>query len=213
MKKHFITGLVIVLPLVLTLVILSFLLKLLTKPFEGIAVSLLEHFNLLGQSFLFFNSKQVLNYFSQMLIIVVLFLLTLLMGFLARWFFFHEIIKLSDWAMHRIPLINKIYKASQETVTTLFSSQSRTFREVVLVPFPHFGGRSLGFVTADRLHEKSHEQYQNMITVFVPGTPNPTVGLLILYRRDQVVPLNLSVEQAIKCVISCGVMLPTKENL
>lgn len=208
MKKHFITGLVIILPLVLTLIILSFLLELLTKPFEGVALSILGHYQLLDKQFLFFNTTQVMILTSRLLVLFTLFGITLVIGSIARWVFVHEFLRLSDWLFHRIPLINTIYRASQETVTTIFSAESRTFKQVVLVPFPESPGLSIGLVTSRSIPDRSDENYKQMISVFIPGTPNPTVGFLLLYPPERVTPLDISVEEAMKLVISVGVMIP-----
>lgn len=212
MRKHFITGLVIILPLVLTVVILGFLLRLLTTPFEGIAFSLLNSFGLIDHA-QNAQSTNLILFFSRFLILIVLIIFTLLIGYVARWLFIHEILKFSDWVFHRIPLVNKIYKASQETVTTLFSPDSRTFKEVVLVRFPDRPGLALGLITAAAQDEASHHNYKNLVSVFVPGTPNPTVGFLLLYRTEDLIPVDLTVEEAMKVIISCGVMLPPQKKL
>jgi uncharacterized membrane protein len=212
MKKHFITGLVTILPIVLTIVILGFLLRLLTNPFEGIAFAILKYFNVFEKTLGIISSTKLTIYLSRVLILVVLISLTFLIGFIARWFFVHEVLKLSDWLFHRIPLVNKIYRASQETVTTLFSTDSRTFKQVVLVPFPQRPGLSIGLVTASSQAETSDERFKQLVSVFVPGTPNPTVGFLLLFRPEEIIPLDLSVEEAMKYIISCGVMLPSRKG-
>lgn len=208
MKKHFVTGLVIILPLVLTIVILGFLLRLLTQPFEGIAFSILYDLGLIDRTGGILSSTQLVTLLSRLLILVVLVAVTLLIGTVARWYFVHEIFKLSDWLFHRIPLVNKIYRASQETITTLLTTDARTFKQVVLVPFPHRPGLSIGLITADAQADKSDPRYRNLVSVFVPGTPNPTVGFLLLYRAEEITPLELPVEEAMKYIISCGVIHP-----
>lgn len=213
MKKHFITGLVIILPVVITIVVLGFLLRLLTNPFEDIAFSLLNTFGLFDKTIGVISSTQLIRYLSRFLILIVLFGMTLLIGYIGRWFFIHEILKLSDWIFHRIPLVNKIYRTSQETVTTLFATESRTFKQVVLVPFPHRPGLSIGLITSNTQAESSDHNYRNLVSVFIPGTPNPTVGFLLLYRPDEIIPTGLTVEEAMKYIISCGVMLPTQKVL
>lgn len=213
MKRYFITGLVIVLPLVLTLLIFAFLLNLLTKPFEGITLSLLDHFNLLGQPLFGFDSRQIIIFLNRLLTLMALVGFTFIIGFVARWFFVYEIIKLSDWVFHRIPLVNKIYRATQETVTTVFAHESRTFKQVVLVPYPKAPGLSIGLVTSTSIPNRSEEEYKKLVSVFIPGTPNPTVGFLLFYSPEQMIPLAMSVEEALKFVISMGVILPQGERL
>ena len=120
MKKYFITGLVILLPLAVTLAIVIFVVNFLTKPFIGVVSSFLKEFQILQKGFLFLSADQVVRYGSQLLILLCLLAFTLALGMIARWFFFKAFIGLSDKVLHRIPLINKVYKTTQEIIKTLF---------------------------------------------------------------------------------------------
>lgn len=205
MKKLFTTGLIILLPVALTLMLVSFLVNVLTNPFLGVVKATLERYHLLKTPF--FSHPEVVLLLSKLLILFFLFLTVLLIGVVGRWIFIRYVIHLTDSMMHRIPLINKVYKASQDVVHTVLAPGSTTFQQVVLVPFPNTKGLSIGLITKEKSSLESAEGSQDLISVFVPGTPNPTMGFMLLYRKEQVTYTDITVEQALKCVISCGVII------
>ena len=129
-------------------------------------------------------------------------------GLLARNYFGRKIIEWVDSALLRIPLLNKIYGATKQ-VNDAFSSTNKTaFRTVVLVEFPHAGVHSIGFITSDQQEEVQAKTGQKVVCVFVPATPNPTSGFLLMVPEDKVIKLDMSVPDAIKYVISLGAILP-----
>lgn len=125
MKKYLITGLVTLLPVVVTIAIVIFLVNFLTQPFIGIVQNFLSHFNLLNKGFLFFSPEKILTYTSKFLILVVLFGFTLLLGMVARWFFIHSLLNLADSLLQKIPVVNTVYKTSQDIIKTLFVSDKK----------------------------------------------------------------------------------------
>ena len=212
MKKHFITGLAILLPVALTLAIIIFIFNFLTEPFVGIVRDLFDYFNLLETSFLFLTSVQLQTIVSKVLILGVLVLFTLLLGAAARLLLASYVIQWWDAIIHRIPFVSTIYKTSQDVIKTLFAAKTKSFKKVVLVPFPSPETRSVGLVTGENLKGLPDSENENIVTVFVPTTPNPTSGFLMLYNAKELVYLDMSVEEAFKYIISCGViMTPFKE--
>ena len=108
----------------------------------------------------------------------------------------------------RIPLLNKIYSATKQ-VNDAFSATNKTaFRTVVLVEFPHPGVYSIGFITSDQQEEVQVKTGQKVVAVFVPATPNPTSGFLLMVPAEKAIKLDMSVAEAIKYVISLGAILP-----
>jgi len=207
MKKYFITGLVILTPLALTLAIVFFILNVLTDPFVGIVKSILGHYNLLDTGFLFLSGSQIQQYFSQLIVIVLLFLLTVGLGWLARWFFINYIFNFWGSIFSRIPVINSLYRACQDVIQTLFTSKSSSFKQVVLVPFPSTSCLSIGFVTRDLLSLDDNAIANNwFVTVFIPTTPNPTSGYLSIFNKSDLIYVDMKVEDALKYIISCGVI-------
>lgn len=211
LKKDFLAGLGLVLPLVMTFFIVRFFISLLTQPFEGLLYTALHQLDFSPNTITHLQDAQWLHYLSQLFILVLLVGLTFLTGLIARWVFVHEVITFSDWVFHRIPVMNRLYGAAKKTMNSLFHEESQKFTQAVLVPFPGEGRFSIGLIASDALPVGSDADIQKQIAVFIPGTPNPMQGFLLLYRLDQVQLLPISIEDAIKCVVSCAVILPNME--
>lgn len=126
-----------------------------------------------------------------------------LVGRYGRYYLGRQVIELTDHMLMRIPLLNKIYGTVKQ-VNESFSSNKSSFKQVVLVSFPHPGARSIGFVTG----EQNALGAERLISVFVPTTPNPTSGFLLLVPESEVVKLDISVADGIKFVISLGALAP-----
>ncbi len=213
MRKSFITGLVILLPLALTLAIVVFIFNLLTVPFLGIVKAVFDHYRLFENGFLFLNADQLQNLIAQILILGSLFCLVIGLGFIARWFFFHTFIKFTDYIVEKIPLVNSIYKACQEVIKTLFTSKTKSFKQVVLVPFPNAKTFSIGLITREVLPGLEGTDHAKSVAVFVPTTPNPTSGFLMMFKQEDLVYLDMKVEEAFKFIISCGMIYPVFKSI
>ncbi|MGK5594714.1 MAG: DUF502 domain-containing protein [Parachlamydiaceae bacterium] len=206
MKKYFITGLVILLPLAVTLAVIIFIFNLLTVPFAGALSSILNHYNLLNNGFFIFSGKQLQFFISQVLVLLFMFFFTVLLGMIARWFFVHYLIRFWDYLFHHIPFVNTLYKACKDVINTIFASKTKSFKQVVLVPFPSAESKSFGLITQDNLQWFGTEKTP-LTAVFVPTTPNPTSGFLMMFDPKDIIFVDMKVEDAFKYVISCGVIL------
>ncbi|NBO23856.1 MAG: DUF502 domain-containing protein [Chlamydiae bacterium] len=211
MKKYFITGLVILLPLAMTVAIVAFIVNFLTQPFMGLVTRFLSEFNIANHGFLILSPEQTLKYGSQLLILVSLMVITVFLGMIARWFFFKSLINFSDKLLHKIPVVNKVYKTSQEIIKTLFSSDKNSFKTVVMVPFPNESSYAIGLIARESPKECSRICNEELISVLIPTTPNPTTGYLLMYRKSQIIELKMKPEEAIKYIVSCGVIIPHEE--
>jgi len=200
MKRYFITGLVILLPLAVTIALVTFIINFLTQPFVGVIEQFLE-----GQDW-YMKYRGVVHVLLQFLLLFTIFFFTVLLGFLARIVVFKSFLSLYDYILHRIPIIKTIYKATQQVIKTIFGTSSRSFKQVVMVPFPTEGAYCIGLVSspAPALCEKTIGE--PLITVFVPTTPNPTSGFLMMYKDQEVIYLDMKIEDAFKYIISCGVI-------
>ena len=200
MKKYFLTGLITLLPLAATVAIVMFVVNFLTKPFMGIVTEPLSSLPI--------SSEEVVRTISQILILITLFLITIGIGLLAQRFFFKTLLKWGDWMLCKIPFINKVYTTTKEIFKTLFSQEKKSFQQVVMFPFPRPGCYVLGLVSRDAPRTCSEASGQEMVSIFVPATPNPTTGYLILRPRSELIYLKMHSEDALKYVISCGVISP-----
>lgn len=200
MKKNVITGLVFLLPLTLTIWIISSIVDLLTGPFIGIAKQVLYFLNLSSTPLFFLSAEEVLSVVSKILVLLFLFIFISMIGAIGRHMMIRSIFRLGDSLLHRIPVISSVYKTSQELISTILTSDNRAFKQVVLVPFPHEQCLSVGLVA------KEDPSMPHLIPVFVPTTPNPTSGYLIMYERDRVIPINMTIEEAFRYIVSCGML-------
>jgi uncharacterized membrane protein len=208
MKKHFITGLVILLPLVVTIMVLVFLINFLTQPFVGMVSSALKELGILNKGFLFLSPDQLIRHGSQLIILILLFLLTVVLGMVARWFLIHSLFKIGDKILHKVPIVNTVYKTTQDIIKTLFVSDKNSFKQVVMVPFPRPGVYVLGLIARESPPSCCRATDQDLISVLIPTTPNPTTGFLLMFKKDELIHVDMKPEDAIKYIVSCGVIIP-----
>lgn len=211
MKKYFITGLIILLPLAVTIGIVAFIVDFLTQPFMGMVSKVLIEMDILNKGFLFITRQQIIRYLSQLIILIGLCAITVGLGMIARWFFFKSLINLSDKVLHRIPLVNKVYKTSQEIIKTIFASDKNSFKQVVMVPFPKDGVYVIGLISRESPEICSEAAGATLYSVLIPTTPNPTTGYLLMYKDEDIIRLDMKPEEAIKYIVSCGVITPPKK--
>jgi uncharacterized membrane protein len=213
MRKYFITGLVILLPLAVTIAIVVFIVNFLTGPFVDVASRLFAHFGWFCNGFLFLTSEQLIRYSSKVLILIILFGFTLLLGMITRWFFIRGFFNLGDKILHRIPLVNTVYKTTQDIIKTLFVSDKNSFKQVVLIEFPRPGVYALGLIARDSPMTCSSKVGYKLISVLIPTTPNPTTGFLLMMKPEDLLYIDMKPEDAIKYIVSCGVIIPGEKNL
>lgn len=176
MKSNFITGLAILLPFTLTVIIVSYLFNLVTAPVQG------------------FSSKVLAIGF------VVAF--TALVGFLGRQVFLISFFHFGDHLLHRIPLVRKIYTFSQDFINIIFNSKSSAFKQVALVPFPNSTAYTIALLT----EQQAKIPPGSSVSVFIPGMPNPTTGYMLRLKYEEIVFIDMKVEAAFEYIVSCGIM-------
>jgi uncharacterized membrane protein len=202
MKKYFLTGLVIILPVVITLLIANFLIKFLTAPFMKATLYLLHSLHYTQV----YVDPTILALISKILILILLLSVIIFAGFLGDQLFIPTIFQYVDRLIHKIPLANKIYKATQEVLQNIFVSSTQNFSKTVLIPFPQEKSLAIGFITQDNIPIANMDGVQDLVCVFVPGTPHPMMGFMIMAPKNKLTPTDLPLEEAIKFVVSCGVI-------
>lgn len=148
-------------------------------------------------------------YWSLVALVLAVFLIGLV-GLAARNYFGKRLIKWIDTTLLRVPLLNKIYGATKQINEAFSSSNKNAFRTVVMVEFPRPGVYTLGFITSEQHPELLAGADEKLVCVFVPTTPNPTGGYLLLVPEEKVTKLNMSVGDGIKYIISLGSIVPEK---
>ncbi|MGB1800202.1 MAG: DUF502 domain-containing protein, partial [Gammaproteobacteria bacterium] len=107
-----------------------------------------------------------------------------------------------------IPLVRSIYSSVKQIATTLFDDKGKSFRKVVMLEYPRKGVWSIGFLSNDNVGTEIEHIPEGLCAVFVPTTPNPTSGFIIMTPRDEITELNMTVEEGFKFIISMGVIVP-----
>lgn len=201
-QANFWAGLAIVLPGVISLAVLRWLFGTVANITDTLLIFLPDKLTHQDQ-----GNGPMYWYWSLVALVLAIFLIGTV-GLLARNYFGRKIIEWVDSALMRIPLLNKIYSATKQ-VNEAFSSTDKTaFRTVVLVEFPRAGVYSIGFISGDRPESVQAMNGQKLVCVFVPLTPNPTSGFLLMVPEEEVKKLDMSVPDAIKYVISLGAIQP-----
>ncbi|MGL4540178.1 MAG: DUF502 domain-containing protein [Candidatus Rhabdochlamydia sp.] len=213
MKKYFFTGFITLLPLILTCIIVIWLVELVTTPFIGFAQDIL----LLHPQMPFFsltNHEVVVKILSRLFALLFWLLVIFILGFFSRKFLMRTFLHLTDRLFSRLPFIKKIYKISHDLTKVVFSENEKTFKQTVLVPFPHKDAYALGFVTSEALPKIFTKLDPAIeIAVFVPTAPHPMSGFILLTPKRLSHPVEVSVEDAFKFLISCGVIHPSQEKI
>lgn len=140
--------------------------------------------------------------------IVFAFLVLLLTGLLVANLLGRRLVRYWEDVLQRIPLVRTIYGGVKSFAETLLSNQGNSFRKVVMLQYPSRGIWSIGFVTAENLSEVSARLGRQHVCVFVPTTPNPTSGFIVLVPREDVIELDMSVDGAMKMIVTLGVVVP-----
>ncbi len=206
MKKNFLTGLALILPLTITLFFVAWIIDLLTSPFQNIVERALSNYNVIEGTFFIFSKEQMLYLFGKIIILFCIASFLCFVGFFAKLFITNSLLSLADWMIGRIPFVRTLYKKIQEIVNTVFSSKGKAFSDVVFAPFPSKGIYTLGLVPQETLHEKNSLTRPEETSVFIPGSPNPTGGFMISCSSKDLIYLDMKVEEAVKFIVSCGMI-------
>lgn len=197
-RRHFLTGLIVIVPLGLTYYVISAIVGFM----DQILAFLPPKFH--PDTYLPFRIPGLGVIFTLIVIQVVGLLSANLMG--------RRIVKSYERILERIPLVRGLYVAVKQLLEQILSARSERFRRVVLVEYPRKGIYSIGFVTGEGRGETQLKTPKKVLNVFVPTTPNPTSGFYLLIPEEEAVQLNITVEQAFKLIISAGMVVTEEGN-
>lgn len=200
LRAYFLTGLVVIVPLVLSVFVLYKLFLAIDGLFKGVVGAFLAQ--KLG---LTIAGRPVPG-----LGFVALVLLILLTGVVARNILGRKLITAGEEFLGRVPLLNRVYKTFQQIVQAFVSDKREVFSKVVLVEYPRKGLYALAFVTQDTRGPVQDALEPDVYSVFLPTTPNPTSGFLLFVPKEETIQVKLSVEEALKVVISGGTISPSE---
>ena len=186
LRNYFITGVVVLIPIGFTLYLTKFLIGLSSK--------------FIPQNI---NPNNYLPYSIPGIEILISIIFITMVGGLSLSFLGKRILKIIDDLFKRIPFLRTIYSAILQ-MTETFSNKDEDKKSVVLIEYPRKGGWAVGFATKENTGEMAKKTNQKLINVFVPTTPNPTSGFLLMFPIDDVIYLNMSFEEASKFIVSAG---------
>jgi len=193
-RRYLLAGLVVWLPILVTIGVLRFIIDLLDQTLA-----------LLPNSY---QPEQLLGHHIPGFGVLLSLILLLLTGLVATNFFGQRLVIWGESLLARIPLVRSIYSAVKQVINAVFASNSQAFRKVVLIEYPRKGSWSLAFLTGTVNQELNQKTEQELISVFVPTTPNPTSGFLMMLPKKDALEVNMSIDEALKYIISLGVMQP-----
>jgi uncharacterized membrane protein len=201
-QANFLAGLTVVLPAVISIAVLRWLFGTVANVTDTLLIFVprdLTHEN---------QGQGQMYWYCSLAALLLACLLIGIVGLLARHYVGKKIIGWFDAALLRVPLLNKIYGAIKQVNDAFSPSNKTSFRTVVLVEFPKASTYSIGFITSDQQDEVQAKTNEKVVCVFVPTTPNPTSGFLLLVPEDKVIKLEMSVPDGIKYIISLGSIIP-----
>ena len=199
LRRYFFSGLLFWLPIWVTILVIKFLVDMLSN-----TLLLLPHR---------YQPDAIFGFHIPGIGVVITLLVIVLTGFVVANFVGRRLVMLGDKIIGHIPLVRTIYTSVQKVLHTLFSPGGQSFRKVLLVEYPRAGMWSIAFQTGDGPSEVT-QTFNNgpMVSLFIPTTPNPTSGFLMMVPKKDVIELEMSIDQALKFVISLGVMQPDNVN-
>ena len=194
MRKYFITGLLILVPLAITVWVLNLIIGTMDQ-------SLL----LLPESW---RPEALVGFHIPGLGTILTLLIIFLTGLATRNFIGRQVVSLWEGLLTRIPVVKSIYSSVKQVSDTLFSSSGNAFRKAVLVQYPRQGSWTIAFLTGVPGGEVKNHLQGDYVSLYVPTTPNPTSGFFLMVPRADTIELDMSVDEALKYIVSMGVVAP-----
>lgn len=192
LRRYLLAGLVVWLPILVTIGVLRFIIDLLDNTMALIPKA--------------YQPEQLLGIHIPGVGVIISLLLLIATGIFATNFFGQRLMSWGESILAKIPLVRSIYNAVKQVINTVLSTNSEAFRKVLLIEYPRKGVWSVGFQTGSGNSEINEKANEEMVSIFIPTTPNPTSGFLMMVPKKDVTELNMSVDEALKFIISLGVM-------
>ena len=203
MLKHFrnafFTGLVILLPLGFTVFVVNFLIQTVGAPSSKVFFYFLDPA---------LRQHAWVNPVLDIISTVVAAILIMFLGLISQYFFGRLFVSLTEKTLNALPFVGTLYKTAKQIVDTFSKQKKAVFQKVVLVNYPMRGTFALGFLTSTAKGEIQEKTEANVVNVFVPTTPNPTSGFLLMVPQEEVIELDMKVSEGMKLVISGGAVVP-----
>lgn len=197
-RANFFTGTLVLIPLMFTLWVMSFIIGKLNLLFLEPIVHALRGW----------APAQNIEFLTKIAIFFLLLLFLTIVGFATRIIILRNIFGFGESILCKVPMINIIYRSIKEISFAFLVQKNSIFKRVVLIEYPRKGLYQIGLVISDTKGEIQEKTRESVLNVFVPTTPNPTSGILVFVPKEDTVPLDMSVAEAMKMVISGGAVVP-----
>jgi uncharacterized membrane protein len=193
-KRYFITGLLVLVPLVITIWVLKALIGTMDQSLLLLPMG--------------WRPEAQFGFYIPGLGTIMTLLIVLVTGIIATNFFGKRIILFWEAMLARVPVVKSIYYSVKQVSDTLFSDTGQAFRKALLVQYPRQGCWTIAFMTGQPGGDVANHLNADHVSVYVPTTPNPTSGFFLIMHKDEVIELDMSVDDALKYIISMGVVTP-----
>lgn len=210
-RASFFAGLAVVLPGVITLAVVKWFFGTVSSFTDTLLFFLPKYF---GPKLIYQDgvASPMFWYWSLLAILLAIAIVSVI-GVLARYYFGKRMIALADGMMLRVPVLNKIYGTIKQVDEAFTSGKKSSFKTVVLVEYPREGVYSVGFITSERADEVERKTGKKCVCIFIPTTPIPTGGFLIIVPEENVVKLDMNVADGFKYIISVGAISQELKSL
>lgn len=205
LRKSFFAGLLLLLPLGVTVVIFHFLVTSIGEPFKRFFFGWVVHSLML-------DHNPLVDLFLNLISVTFVAVFVTLFGYFSTYFFGKFFVNSMDKILSSLPFLSTVYKTSKQIVQTFMEGQRSAFKQAVLIEYPRTGCYTIGFLTSDQTFETSEKTGRTLVNIFVPTTPNPTSGFFLMIPKESLIFLDMSVGEAMKLVISGGAIVPQKHN-
>lgn len=208
-RNSFLTGLVVIAPVALTIWLIWSVIGWIDGFVLPFIPNLYHPDNILNT---IFGQDVAIN--IRGLGVVVFLLFTTFVGWIAKGFLGRSLIRVGENLVRRMPVVRSIYSGVKQIAETVFAQSDRSFEKACLIEYPRKGIWAVGFISTEAKGEVKYKAKSNsdLLSVFVPTTPNPTSGFMLFFPRNDVIELEMSIENAAKLVISAGLVYPPYEN-
>jgi len=194
LRRSLITGLIVWVPLVVTVVVVRFLINLMDRSLLVLPPT--------------WRPDALLGFHVPGLGLLLTILVLIVTGLLTANLLGRRLLTFSESILARIPLIRSIYSGAKQVAETVLSDGDTSFKKVMLIQYPRMGVWSMCFQTSTELEEIQARTENEVVSVFVPTTPNPTSGFVLFVPREDLTELDMSVDEGLKLIISLGVVVP-----
>lgn len=195
LRRYLVAGILVWLPIGITIILLRILIGLMDRTLVLVPAQ--------------YRPEEWLGFAIPGLGLVLSFFILLVTGVLAANFVGRSLVGFWERILERIPIVRSVYSASKNFAEIVFSDSDQSFKKVLLIEYPRKGLYGLAFQTATELGEVQGRTGEEVVCTFVPTTPNPTSGFIIIVPKKDVIELDMDIDEALKMIISLGVVVPS----